>query len=936
MGVVYLTNHRLNGRQEALKVMSQELMKRPGVLDRFLCEIRAVVRLDHKNIVRAYTAMRLGESLALAMEYVPGYDLAKLVKAKGPLRVDHACVFTAQAAEGLQHAYEKDLVHRDIKPHNLILVVSKGSPPVVKILDFGLAKALSQIGDERGLTRADQALGTPDYIAPEQALDAQKADIRADIYSLGCTLYHLLTGSPPFDGNSQYEIFLAHHSTEAKPLSALRPEVPEGLSAVVARMMAKKPEDRFQTPIEVVRALAPYVKHAKPPEPAPPPPPSEVEPIDEDPPLQILEIDTEEPLGGAKPQTPKKQLDSIAPNARQPLIWVAGAGVAAAALIALVGAWSAGLLTRGAATGVKATPPPIVSRKESTPKTPVAVISTKANASVADRNEPLKKIEPPETSPAQPPAGFAAMFAGPSLEGWTDELHNGSEWRSLGGGVVEGTDLNQRGVGGPAVLTTDRLDFENFHLLAKILHTGGDANVLVVRRKAGDGPQDRLSGYAVSVGGTSTGAAGAVGVPVGSIAKIAGLLPGGIHTYESRSSATPVAVGTWVSIEVIAEGKRITTKVNGRPAAEYSDDSDTFSNGAITLGCRRASSLRIKDVFIKILPGRAPVLVQQPDPPTPSPEPPKVELPPPVPVKPGLSLYVARPGHQKAVSAVAFAPDGRYFASAGDGVRVWDEEGNAVRVLASGFDTLYRAVAWCRNGSYLVAGNDRNEVRIWEDAKGEPFRVLKDHQGPILALAISDDGRWLASASADKTVRLWNILAGSELTAPLRHTSEVRAVAFRGDGKAVASTDGVAVKVWSTETGKLDQTFEEHEGTVLSVAFSPDGARLASCGQDGTIRIWDLARGTDVKTLTLGGSPPRQPIRRVAFSPGGRRLASAGDRGVTLWDLDAGLELSTLSSDFPRKGINGLAYSRDGQRLVSGGEDRRVMIWTVTGPGETP
>ena len=247
------------GRHEVLKVVSSHMVNRHGVLDRFLGEIRNAARLHHTNIVTAYSAMRLGESIVFAMEFVDGLDLAKLVKAKGALPVSNACNYVHQAALGLQHANELGMVHRDIKPSNLMLA-RQGNRAVIKVLDFGLAKVKSEGAVDGGLTHEGQMLGTPDYIAPEQIRDARGADIRADIYSLGCTLYYLLTGGPPFHATSLYEILQAHHSMDALPLNLARPEVPVELAALVARMMAKEPERRFQTPKDVAQALLPFFK----------------------------------------------------------------------------------------------------------------------------------------------------------------------------------------------------------------------------------------------------------------------------------------------------------------------------------------------------------------------------------------------------------------------------------------------------------------------------------------------------------------------------------------------------------------------------------------------------------------------------------------------------------------------------------------------------
>jgi serine/threonine protein kinase len=261
MGVVYLAHNRLMGRDEVLKVMGRHIMERPGVLERFLREIRAVARLRHPNIVTAYHATRLGDNVVFAMEYVEGLDLSRMIKAKGPLPVGHACNFVYQASLGLQHAHEEGLVHRDIKPGNL-MVTRSGHKATIKILDFGLAKASREQEANGALTYKGQALGTPDFIAPEQIVNAPDVDIRADIYSLGGTLYYLLTASPPFRANSLYDIYQAHISRDADPLNLIRPEVPVELAALVAKMMAKDPKKRFQTPVAVSRALAPFFQRA--------------------------------------------------------------------------------------------------------------------------------------------------------------------------------------------------------------------------------------------------------------------------------------------------------------------------------------------------------------------------------------------------------------------------------------------------------------------------------------------------------------------------------------------------------------------------------------------------------------------------------------------------------------------------------------------------
>jgi formylglycine-generating enzyme required for sulfatase activity len=259
MGVVYLVRDRLTHRQEVLKVVNPYLATQPGATERFLREIRAVVQLSHPNIVTAYGALQIGGLLVLKMEHVPGENLATVVERGGPLPVANACHYAQQVAVGLHYAFGKGMVHRDIKPANLILT-RDGKKHLVKILDFGLVKAMAaQGGAGDQLTGTGLGMGTPAFMAPEQAKDAARADIRADIYSLGCTLYFLLAGRPPFSG-TQYDLWEAHREKTAAALNEVRKDVPAELAAVVAKMLAKAPAQRYQEPREVAQAFRPFVK----------------------------------------------------------------------------------------------------------------------------------------------------------------------------------------------------------------------------------------------------------------------------------------------------------------------------------------------------------------------------------------------------------------------------------------------------------------------------------------------------------------------------------------------------------------------------------------------------------------------------------------------------------------------------------------------------
>lgn len=325
MGQVFKARQKMLSRTVALKVIRKECMNNPKVINRFKREIRAAGQLSHPHIVRAFDADQVNGTYYIAMEYIDGVDLAKYVRDNGPLPINQACEYIRQAALGLQHAFERGMVHRDIKPANLL--VAKGIPSerrrssgliqrplnlppkttpgdsgmskadlhrssslipraelaelypwgVVKILDMGLARCTDPITGEASthLTQLGSVLGTPEYIAPEQARDSHASDVRADLYSLGCTFYFLLTGQPPFPYGTLTEKLLQHQLDAVPAVDPIRRErlttwrrehpdanitanmmhVPKPVEEILLRLLAKHPEDRYQTPIELANEL---------------------------------------------------------------------------------------------------------------------------------------------------------------------------------------------------------------------------------------------------------------------------------------------------------------------------------------------------------------------------------------------------------------------------------------------------------------------------------------------------------------------------------------------------------------------------------------------------------------------------------------------------------------------------------------------------------
>jgi len=258
VGEVFKASHRRADRVVALKVLRSESLDSPDMVKRFHQEVKVAARLTHPNIIATFDASQQDGLHFLVMEYVDGCDLAALVRGNGPLSVSQALDYVIQTAQGLDHAHREGIVHRDVKPANLLL----DRDGTIKILDMGLARITDRDEDvpvgatlEQRLTKRGQVLGTVDYMSPEQATDTRGADHRSDVYSLGCTLYSLLTNKPVYTGDSAIMKLMAHCEAEIPALDALCAEVPARLNKVFAKMVAKKPDDRYQSMSEVIADL---------------------------------------------------------------------------------------------------------------------------------------------------------------------------------------------------------------------------------------------------------------------------------------------------------------------------------------------------------------------------------------------------------------------------------------------------------------------------------------------------------------------------------------------------------------------------------------------------------------------------------------------------------------------------------------------------------
>jgi serine/threonine protein kinase len=255
MGAVYKAVDVDLGREVALKVMPPEMAARPGMLERFRREAQHAAKLRYKHIVSIYDFGEASGTFFLALEFVDGIDLLEYIRRKGRLEPDESHRILIQAAKALAHYHQLGIVHRDIKPSNFLITQRRGRP-FIKLTDLGLARTPN--ADDCRITGIGTTVGTIDYMAPEQARDSGAADIRSDLYALGCTFYHMLTGQAPFAEGGLAERLYKHMEAEPADVRQFNPHVPESLIQILRRLLAKQPADRYQTPTELLKDLLPH------------------------------------------------------------------------------------------------------------------------------------------------------------------------------------------------------------------------------------------------------------------------------------------------------------------------------------------------------------------------------------------------------------------------------------------------------------------------------------------------------------------------------------------------------------------------------------------------------------------------------------------------------------------------------------------------------
>lgn len=909
MGAVYKGSHTKLKRVVALKVLPPYRMQDRQAVARFEREMEAVGKLEHPNVVRALDAGEHEGNHYLVMEYVEGLDLSKLVGRCGPLAMADACEIIRQAAFGLQYIHEHGLVHRDIKPSNLMLSVagslrepesrSRSDRPTVKILDLGLA-LLSSEKDEgtEELTASGQLMGTLDYMAPEQGSDSHEVNIRADIYSLGATLYKLLCGHAPFSGE-QFDTPVkkrrALASGSVPPIREHRADVPDGLVVVLNRMLAWDVDQRFATPHEVAEALAEFADGC------------DLQNL-----LQAAEqstrstVDADKSLGSTDPHVSSAFVDTHTREAAEREAAVQDQNPGFSEEAGFLRPQTAGHRPRRrlvalALGGIAAVIVGVVIYIQT--QYGRLVIDAKADdvKIVVQGDGGVTIIDPQRERtvklwPGKYDVRLEEERAGRSLNTKSFTMKRGGtvtvevryEPRLVGTQLEKSKPSEQAGAEkGPKVSATERrpeqllgwkpgkpISRPNVRLIEiepePLALEAGDPLSLaaLVSEPASLGSVQSWTVESIS----HRGAVSHVAFHPANLLLATAGADGTIRLWDPRTEQL---------VRVLVGHDNWVTSVVWSPDGGYLASSSR--DGTVRLWEAASGNL----------------------------------------------LKVLR-GSESPVYCVAWSPDGQTLASGhmDATIRLWDAASGA-RIAALRGDGRQYQLAWSPGGQRLAVHQEEGRLVLWNVDSGQRSgERMELAELAISTVAWSPDGTALACGCFDAapTVRLLDAASGERLqTFQGDSASEIRCVAWSPDGKTLAACGFGLVWTWETASAKpLGVVHVKHpeKAEFLSVAWSHDGKILAAGDSDGNIRLWD--GGLNAKVRTIRGQTGG--LNSVAWSPVGKTVTAGDNDGtVRLWDTSAGGPHRALEGSVPA--IMDVAWSLDGKTLATASYVDPWRLW---------